>query len=133
MSMNKEMRRDMTRWLLPRLAIVFIMLFVAILGVYNKQAESSRKFGEIVEQLHVDSLRSQHSQKQHRVRQEECVIAPIDQIIRQRIDTPTTNMTPIQRCEQEEFLEKLRKDRDDIEAQLRDLGAFDGESESSSD
>lgn len=106
-------RSEMSRYFWPRLALA-VLIPLTVVGV---------SLALVFTQLREDGLRRERSELQHRIRQEECVIRPLSEVIENRINARTEKMIVL--CDSEELLPDLRERFNRLDEKLRASGAYE--------
>jgi hypothetical protein len=112
-ALSREMRRDLTRWLFPRIMIPLVVIAVTLGTMLLRILDN--------EQAHqIDVLRREASELHHRIRQEECVIGPLNDTIRHRINDRTSAVIPL--CTSFEHLPDLEAKLERLNRRLAEAG-----------
>jgi hypothetical protein len=112
-ALSREMRRDLTRWLFPRIMIPLVVIAVTLGTMLLRIIDNE-------ESHRLDALRREASDLHDRIRQEECVIEPLNDTIRHRINDRTSAVIPL--CTSFEHLPDLRAKLDRLERLLAEAG-----------
>lgn len=130
-SLTHEQKHEVRNTVLWWMALPFLMLMGSVAIVFLEQAESNRHLQDLAEQqletsrrVEMDTVRSELSDIDHRIKQERCVIEPINQVIRQRIEDEA-NDARFRLCDPDEALPDLMARRDRLDARLREMGAYE--------
>jgi hypothetical protein len=112
-ALSRENRRDITRWLFPRIMIPLVVIAVVLGTMLLRILEN--------EQVHrVEALRREIAENDDRIRQEECLINPLNATIRHRINERRPEVQ-IPLCTQFEHLPDLYDKGERLRRQLADL------------
>jgi hypothetical protein len=112
-ALSRENRRDLTQWMLPRFVLPLVVIAV-VLGTLLLRVL------DIEEEARLSSLRRERSELHHRIRQEECVIAPLNDTIRHRINARDDVAIPL--CTSFELLPDLQAKLERLDRQLEQSG-----------
>lgn len=110
---RSEARKTALLWAIAPLVMAALSLGL----VAKEQLDTSH-------QIEMDTVRSELSDIDHRIKQERCVIDPINQVIRQRIED-RTDSPRFRLCDSDEALPDLMARRDRLDARLREMGAYE--------
>jgi hypothetical protein len=97
-ALSRESRQELTRWLIPRLLLPLVMAATILAAL-------------LVQHLN-ESQRNEASELQHRIKQEECVIRVLNEVVEKRINARTEE--PIGLCDPEPAIEDLRRRLDEL-------------------
>jgi hypothetical protein len=112
-ALSRENRRDLTRWLFPRIMLPLVIIAVTL-------GSMLLRILDIEQEARLSELRAQISDNDHRIRQEACVIQPLNDTIRHRINERTEVQIPL--CTQFEHLPDLHAKGERLRRQLMEAG-----------
>lgn len=99
-SLTHEQRHEVRNTVLWWMALPFLMLMGSVAIVFLEQAESNRHLRDLAEQqletsrrVELDTIRSELSDIDHRIKQEECLIRPFGQVIRRDPAVPCSTLS----------------------------------------
>jgi cell division protein FtsB len=103
------------RWIVAVIVVTGMLLAGGVVQV----VQIGRQLHQDALNHEIDVLRREASELQHRIRQEECVIGPLNDTIRHRINDRTSAVIPL--CTSFEHLPDLRAKLERLDRQLADL------------
>jgi hypothetical protein len=112
-ALSREDRRGLARWLFPRIMIPLVVIAVTLGTMLLRIIDNE-------ESHRLDALRREASDLHHRIRQEECVIGPLNDTIRHRVNDRTSAVIPL--CTSFEHLPDLEAKLERINQRLAEAG-----------
>lgn len=115
-SLSYEQRSEIHRTVLRWMLLPFLMAVLSIGFMLNEQLQTSH-------QIEMDTVRSELSDIDHRIKQEECLIRPFRQIIRRDPAVPTREAAEF--CDPDEAVPDLMARRGQLDQRLREMGGYE--------